>query len=120
MVKNIINGLFHSTQRIGVPVAAGVDDIALALTADAYSRTGRSHAYSVSASSEPVQTRRGLMLLPDLVIAGSNPPDQTLPELDAMPSVQMLDKVLAGIAESYGRATARGVALDFEYPGFQK
>lgn len=120
VVKNFINGLFHSTQRIGVPVAAGVDDIALALTADAYSRTGRSHAYSVSASSEPVQTRHGLMLLPDLVIGGSNPPDQTLPELDAMPSVQMLDKVLAGIAESYGRATARGVALDFEYPGFQK
>lgn len=118
--KNFINGLFHSTQRIGVPVAAGVDDIALALTADAYSRTGRSHAYSLSASSEPVQTRHGLMLLPDLVIGGPNPPDRTLPELAAMPSVQMLDKVLAGIAESYGRATAYGVALDFEYPGFQK
>lgn len=118
--KNILNGLFHSTQRVGVPVAPGVDDIALALTADAYSRTGRSHAYSLSASNEPVQTRHGLMLRPDLVSGGSNPPDWTLPELDATPSVQMLDKVLAGIAERYGRATAYGVALDFEYPGFRK
>lgn len=119
-VKNIANGLFHATQRIGVPVAAGVDDIALALTADAYSRTGRSQAYALSASDEPVQTRHGLTLLPDRVNGAESRVDRILPELDATLSAQMLDKVLTGIADSYGRATAYGVALDFEYPGFRK
>jgi transcriptional regulator GlxA family with amidase domain len=120
LVKNVSNGLFHSTQSIGVPVESGVDEIALALTADAYSRTGRSHAYALSTSSEPVQTRHGLTLLPDRVVGGITPVDRILPELAATPSAQMLDKVLAEIADSYGRSTAYGVAMDFEYPGFRK
>lgn len=118
--KNITNGWLHSTQRIGVPVASGVDDIALAFTADVYSRTGRSQAYALSASSEPILTRHGLTLIPDRVIGGNSTLDRILPEFEAVPSMQMLDKVLAAIAYSYGRATAYGVALDFEYPGFHK
>jgi hypothetical protein len=30
----------------------------------------------------------------------------------------MIDLVLASVARDYGRSTAFGVALDFEYPGF--
>lgn len=114
------NAHLHAMQRIGVPVAAGVDEIALALTADAYSRTGRSHAYALSASAAPLQTRRGLTLLPDRVVGGANPVDRVLPAFDATPSARMLDQALAGIAQRYGRSTAYGVALDFEYPDFRK
>lgn len=114
------NAWFHSAQSIGVPVAQGVDDITLALAADAYSRTGRSRAYALSASSEPLQARHGLTLVPDRVIGGQNPPDRVLPDFDATPSMQMFDKLLVGIADSYGRSTAYRVALDFEYPGFRK
>ena len=64
---NYTNHWFHSVQRIGVPVTAGVDEIALAVTADAYSRTGRSQAYALAASKDPVTTRHGLVLLPDRV-----------------------------------------------------
>lgn len=114
------NGWFHANQDIGVPVASGIDEIALAFTVDAYSRTGRSHAYALSASSAPVQTRYGLTIVPERVIGGPNPPNQVLTEFDATPSALVLDKVLAEIAHSYGSATAYGVALEFEYPGFQK
>ncbi|MFC5526240.1 DJ-1/PfpI family protein [Rhodanobacter ginsengisoli] len=114
------NARLHAMQSIGVPVAAGVDEIALALIADAYSRTGRSHAYALSASDAPLPTRHGLMLLPDRIVGGADPVDRVLPPFDATPSARMLDKALAGIAERYGRSTAYGVTLDFEYPGFRK
>jgi putative intracellular protease/amidase len=117
---NYTNRWFHPMQRIGVPVAPGVDEIALAITADAYSRTGRSHAYTLAASRAPLATRHGLMLLPDRVLDDPAPLDAVLPALPPQPSAQAFDTVLASIARRYGRNTAYGVALDFEYPGFQK
>ncbi len=116
---NYTNHWFHSMQHIGVPVAAGVDEIALAITADAYSRTGRSHAHALAASNDPVTTRHGLVLLPDRVTGDKAPMDVVLPALQPAPSAQVFDTVLASIATRYGRNTAYGVALDFEYPGFQ-
>lgn len=117
---NYANHWFHSIQRVGVPVAPGIDEIALAITADAYSRTGRSHAYAVAASSEPVTTRHGLVLLPDRARSDTAALDVVLPALEPAPSAQVFDTVLASIATRYGRNTAYGVALDFEYPGFHK
>lgn len=114
------NAHLHPMQSFGVPVAAGVDEIALAITADAYSRTGRSHAYALSASDAPLQTRHGLTVLPDRIVGGANPVDRVLPAFDATPSARVLDKALAGIAQRFGRSTAYGVALDFEYPDFRK
>ena len=99
---------------------SGVNDIALAFTADAYSRTGRSQAYSLAATGEPVMTRHGLTLLPDRVVGANSSLDRTLATFDTAPSMQTLDQVLAAIATDYGRSTAHGVALDFEYPRFQK
>jgi putative intracellular protease/amidase len=112
------NPWFHSMQSIGVPLAAGVDDIALAFTADAYSRTGRSQAYSLSATAQPVLTRHGLMIVPDRIADVGDALNQVLPAFDATPPALALDTAIAGIERRYGRRTAYGVALDFEYPGF--
>jgi hypothetical protein len=60
------------------------------------------------------------MLLPDRVLDDPAPLDAVLPALPPQPSAQAFDTVLASIARRYGRNTAYGVALDFEYPGFQK
>jgi putative intracellular protease/amidase len=117
---NFTNGWFHANRSFGVPVAAGVDEIALALTADAYSRTGRSTAYSLATSAAPLRTRHGLILIPDRVLGTANPKDRILPDFDATPSALWFDKSLAGISALYGRKTAYGVALDFEYPGFKQ
>jgi putative intracellular protease/amidase len=98
-------------------VADGVDEIALALTADAYTRSGRAKAYAVAASPKTVVTRYGLKVIPDRA-RKSSAVDRTV-RVQATGSRPMLDAVLASIASDYGRATAFGVSLDFEYAGFK-
>ena len=113
---NYFNHWFHRTEVVGIPVAAGIDEVALALTADAYSRTGRGTAYALSASLQPVVTSHGLVIVPDRRDgAGAVDRRVTLP---ASGRAAMIDLVLASVARDYGRSTAFGVALDFEYPGF--
>src|SRR5262249_22234240 len=104
---------FWSHERIGVPLSPGADEITLALTADAYSRTYRSTAYLISGSNAPVKTRRGLMLAPDA--DASEAPDRTL-ALDGTLPGRAFDAALEGIAQSYGEATAAWVALQLEAP----
>lgn len=110
------NAWLSSHHDIGVPVVDGVDEIALALTADAYSRTYRSNVYTLAKSAEGIRTRHGLTLLPDRILDSGHPPDRILPEFDATPSAQVLDKTLADIALTYGKSTASFVALQLEYP----
>lgn len=111
---NAIGNWLHPTQKLGVPVAAGVDEVALALTADAYSRTFRSKVYAVAPSMQAITTRHGLTLLPDR--SSDDKIDRLLPEIETAASTQMLDKALQGIAASYGESTANSVALGMEYP----
>lgn len=116
ITANYTNHWFHSTQMLGLPISADVDEIALALTADAYSRTGRSMVHAVALSTEPIRTRRGLVVIPDTLAGSSHHMDRMLPEFDATPSGQWLAKSIEGIRRMYGRNTANGVAIDFEYP----
>lgn len=102
---------FWNHQELGLPVHAGVDEIALALSADAYSRTFRSQALSLAPA--PVITRSGLRLLPDRRQAT---PDMTLLDMPSGPPSQALEQALASIASRHGRPTARLVALQLEYP----
>lgn len=116
---NYSNRWFHRTQRVGVPIAAGVDEITLAFRADAYSRTGRSRAIALAADLAPVTTRDGLQVLPEDTLADASRMDVVLPtEVGGLPG-QALARALAGIAGRYGRTTAFGVALDFEFPDFR-
>lgn len=96
-----------------VPVSDGVDDIALAFTADAWSRTFRSKALSVAARPGPVTTEYGLELLPDAV--GTVPGAIMLPTPLSLEPAKALPSALAGIAERYDDATASFVALQLEY-----
>jgi putative intracellular protease/amidase len=107
---------FWSYETVGVPVAQGSDEIALALVADAYSRTYRSSAVSLARSPETIRMRRGLILLPDNVAGTSQPPDRILPTEEVTLS---LDHTLKNIAQAYGRATSAFVALQLEYNAAQ-
>jgi hypothetical protein len=107
---------FWSHGVIGVPVATGVDELALALTAEAYSRTWRSSALTVAATNENVRTRRGLTVIPDRVVGGRNLPSRILPSVEQGLPVTALDQALDGIATAYGTRTAAFVALQLEYP----
>jgi len=112
------NHWLHREQRIDVPTDAGVDEVALALTVDAWSRTGRSHARAVTEDGKGIVSRNGLVFVPEPVDRNVGHADRVLPPFGEMLSVQALDAALAQIADRFGRPTAFGVALDFEYPGF--
>jgi len=66
---NFTNGWFHRPETIGLPVSEDSDEIGLGFAADAWSRTGLGHAYSVAATRTPVRTRNGLVILPDLDVS---------------------------------------------------
>ena len=110
---NATNKWFHSEESLGLPLQPGMDDIAVALTADAWSRTGRSRAYGVS-SAPQVRGHSGLVWLPDTARPADAKHRVDAVQVDT--DVPVFDAVLASIDARYGRTTAQGVAIDFEYP----
>lgn len=110
------NTFFRAKQDVGVPISPGVDEIALALTAEAYTATLRGRVFALAESLAPVKTRGGLMVVPHRVAGQGEPLDLVLPEWDATPSGQVPDKVIKDIAMRYGAAEARFVYLEWEYP----
>jgi putative intracellular protease/amidase len=108
--------LFWRHEALGLEVDHGVDEISVALIADAYARTRRSSALAVARSGQPVLTRRGLLLIPDTVSNGPDRPNRMLPLFEGLPPAQALDRALEDISRSYGPATADFVALTMEYP----
>ena len=109
VVGNTLAVWGHDT--FGLSVADGVDEIALALTADAYSRTYRSQAVVVAA--RPLKTRHGLTLIPDRATAEGT---ILLPPLPSQQPARALDTALADLEQRYGPATAGWVARLVEYP----
>ncbi|AAN48582.1 DJ-1/PfpI family protein [Leptospira interrogans] len=116
VVSNFLS--FWSYEKIGIPVMAGVDEIKLALVADAYSRTYRSQAFSIAKSEKTIRTSNGLRLIPDIVFGSTTSLSRILPVFDSTPAVITLDQTLLKIGEIYGRSTADFVALILEYPYF--
>ena len=111
-----INMNLHHADTIAVPIASGVDEIALALQAEAWSRTMRSEAVVAAATTAPVRTRGGLMVIPSTTIDAVTPAALTINLNDGTKDGQMLDVTLDAIAKHYNRRTARLAALAFEYP----
>lgn len=102
---------FWRDERWRVEVQGGSDDIALALAADAWSRTGRVSVEAASASG-PVQLKSGLVLVAQPVAGGS----PRVPLSPALRPVQQLDRTLCEIAERYGAVRRERVMQEMEYP----
>ena len=107
--------MFWRHETLGLELGEGVDEISVALIADAYARTRRSPVISVARSDKPLRTRRGLALVPDHTSTGGARPSRMLPLLETLPPAHALDRALEGIATTYGEATAAFVALTMEY-----
>ena len=101
-------------ETIGAPVSDGVDEIALAFTTDAFSRTYRSRAVTTAATAV-VRTRGGLELLVDRPGAATDV-SFMLPSPPTEQPARALDDSLTAIAARYGDDTAGFVALQLEYP----
>jgi transcriptional regulator GlxA family with amidase domain len=106
---------FWRHEAIGVPVSEGVDEIVLALTADAYSRTALSAVSTVATGGKAVRSRHGLLIHAN-TSAATAIVDHMLPALRSDSPAATLDRELAHIASRYGRPTGHIVALTVEYP----
>ncbi|MGE0349055.1 MAG: DJ-1/PfpI family protein [Hydrogenophaga sp.] len=102
---------FRSHAQWGVEVRDGMDDIALALTADAWSRTGRVSVHAESASSDAVALRSGMVLVAERP-ARERP---RLPITATMKPLQQLDATLCRIQERFGVSYREWVVLEMEY-----
>lgn len=103
-------------ESVAIPVDPGVDEVALAFTADAWSRTFRSEAVSVSARRGALETRRGLKLIPDRQGARAlDEADQVLPLSRIAKPGEALPDALRAIGDRYGDSTASFVATQLEY-----
>ncbi|HVI59568.1 MAG TPA: DJ-1/PfpI family protein [Luteimonas sp.] len=102
----------HETLRIALQ--PGMDEVSLALAADAWSRTYRSRVETYAEQAE-VATRGGLRILADRV--GARPLASSTVAVGELPPAQVLDRTLGAIADRYGSDTAGIVAMQLEYPG---
>lgn len=105
-------------ESLGIDINPGIDELALALTAEVHSATYRSTTYLVSDHQSPIRTLRGLSILPGRLTKDAG--DLRMLTIPAnVPPLLMLDRSLASIKDDYGQPTALWVATQMEYPGFQ-
>ena len=106
---------FWNREQLGMELTPGVDEVSLALVADAWSRTYRSRAVTFSRTDAAQQSRNGIRILPDQV-AASWPAERLLPAIGDRQPARALDEALHGITARYGMRTADFVAMQLEYP----
>ncbi len=104
---------FWNREQLGMEITPGVDEVSLALVADAWSRTYRSRAFTFADAA--IKTRNGIRILPDQVTTDW-PAEQVIPPIGDRLPAKVLDDTLQGIAERYGMRTADFVAMQLEYP----
>jgi putative intracellular protease/amidase len=103
---------FWRNHTLGVSLTDGVDEIALAFTADVWSRTSVSEA--IVMGEGPVHSLHGLTIRPT-ARAGEVNVDEMLPALSPHTPAQTATRQLDRIAEQFGNPTADIVALAMEY-----
>lgn len=105
---------FWQREQLGLELSPGVDEVSLALLADAWSRTYRSRAVAFARTSGAVEGRNGIRIIPDQSTASR--PGRLLPGgADGKPAT-VLDEALRAIERRYGSRTAAVVAMQLEYP----
>jgi transcriptional regulator GlxA family with amidase domain len=95
---------FWTHEKVEAPVADGVDEIALALRADAWARSFRGEVLTTRAGRAPVRSRRGLVILPDAEPSGGR--RYVLQASEVRPAGQ-LKVTLPAMSRRYGPAAAR-------------
>jgi transcriptional regulator GlxA family with amidase domain len=112
VLKNVLSPWMH--EELELALSPGVDEVSLALAADAWSRTYRSRVTTFASVSGPVRTRNGVRLLPDSASPSQPRPEQIEISNEAGP-VRSLEETLKQIAQRYGEATAYVVSMQLEY-----
>lgn len=112
----LLNSLaFWNREQLGVRIEPGMDEVSLALAADAWSRTYRSSAVTFAASTSAVVTANGIRILPDQATTDW-PVDRRVAIAPDQPPAKALDQTLEAITARYGERTTNIVAMQLEYP----
>jgi transcriptional regulator GlxA family with amidase domain len=99
-------------ERWGVDVREGMDDVALAIAADAWTRTGRVSVEALSPSG-PVKLRSGLVLV-------AKPGSKDVPRVPLAPALkpaEQFERTLREIGERFGAERREWVMMELEYAG---
>lgn len=106
---------FWNREELGIRLEPGMDEVSLALVADAWSRTYRSNAMTYAASADAVESRNGVRIVPDS--SGANwPRDRRVSTFPDRKPAAALDLALDAIAARHGERTTDVVAMQLEYP----
>jgi hypothetical protein len=105
---------FWNREELGIELSTGVDEVSLALVADAWSRTYRSPAVTFAPTGATHESRNGVKIVPDRVTS-SWPAATRLPAIGRQPA-RALDEALHGIRARYGAPTTDFVTMQLEYP----
>ncbi|RIV79690.1 DJ-1/PfpI family protein [Pelagerythrobacter aerophilus] len=106
---------FWNRDTWGIELQPGMDEVSLAIVADAWSRTYRSDVVTFAASTHAVATANGIRILPDLA-DDQWPSDRRVSIFPAQRPVDALDRTLDTITDRYGKLTTDVVAMQLEYP----
>ncbi len=101
---------------VGVPVADGFDEVALALTVDAVARTMRGKPLTWSKDGAPVRGRQGLRIMVDRSRAAMEPGAReiALPSPSQAPA-SALDAAVARLGNWYGRDAVELIEMGMEF-----
>ena len=105
---------FWDRIEISIALAPAMDEVTLALVADAWSRTYRSRAVTYSALPDAVKTRNGVFVHPERALSGA-PPEPSLSWAADVPPAEAVDVVLTHILSTLGVPTAKMVSMQLEY-----
>ena len=103
---------FWNMEEMGLRIDNGIDEVSLALAADAWSRSYRSSVRSVAPSLDPIVSANGIRILPDVDETFDGSP---VPLVRDLPPADTLEQTLNAIADRYGPPTASVVAVQLEY-----
>jgi putative intracellular protease/amidase len=106
--------VFWSPEVFDIRVERGVDEVSLALVADAWARTYRSQSRTLAASLDTVESRNGVRILPDRAETERSQGSEVSIFPDVKPA-NALDLVLDAITMRYGKRIADVVAMQLEY-----
>jgi len=106
---------FWHREKFMIPLHTGIDEVALAMVADAWTRTYRSRVTTSSTDGGTIVSRNGMHIIADQSIPSSDI-SNVVPSVDMMHPAAALTGTLAAIRKRYGEPTASVVAMQLEYP----
>jgi transcriptional regulator GlxA family with amidase domain len=106
---------FWRQEELGIRLEPGMDEVSLALAADAWSRTYRSGVVTFAPSTSVIASANGIRIVPDQNRADW-PEERHVSTFPGQQPANALDRTLHTITERYGERTADIVAMQLEYP----